>query len=104
MTTELTVRTEERSLWLCFEPWANEYTVAPHTAVVVRFPSPQVELTHHPDGIVFLSFGRHPDIWSQDGQPLEIFSDVMPETPGALAAAFRRIISIVPPIRTHAPE
>ncbi|GAA4528066.1 hypothetical protein [Amycolatopsis samaneae] len=102
MTTELTIRAERRSLWLCFEPWANEYTVPPHTAVVVRFPGLPVELTHHPDGITFLSFGRHPDIWSQDGRPLEIFSNHMPETPPDVAEeAVRRVIGAVPPIRSR---
>ena len=104
MTTELTIRTEQRSLWLCFEPWANEYTVPPHTVVVVHFPSPPIELTHQHDGIIFMSFGRHPDIRSQDGQPVEIFSDIMPETPPGIAeSAFRSVISAVPPIRTHTP-
>jgi hypothetical protein len=104
VTTELTIRTEQRSLWLCFEPWANEYTVPPHTAVVIHFPSAPLELTHHPDGIIFISFGRHPDIWSHDGQPLEIFSDVMPETPPGVAEdAVGFIIDAVPPIRTHTP-
>ena len=105
VTTTLTVRTEQSSLWLCFEPWANEYTVPPHTAVVIHFAEPPFELTHRPDGIIFLSLGRHPDVWSEDGQPLEIFSDYMPETPpiAAAEAVVRRIVDAIPPIRTQPP-
>jgi hypothetical protein len=103
VTTNLTIRTGTRSLWLCFEPWANEYTVPPDTAVVIHFPTEAFELTHHPDGITFMSFGRHPDIWTEDGNPLEIFSDTMPETPDVPEAAVRHVIAATPPIRTEPP-
>lgn len=103
MTTRLTIRTGERSLWLCFEPWATEHTVPPGTAVVIHFPTETFELTHHPDGITFMSLGRHPDIWSEDGKPLDILSDTMPETPDVSAAVFRSFIAAAPPIRTEPP-
>lgn len=80
MTTSLTVRADEQPVWLCFEPWASE-------------------LTHHVEGITFLSFGRHPDIWSEDGEPLDIYSDSMPETPEGPMSVFRFIMKAVPPPR-----
>lgn len=100
MLTSLTVRADEQPVWLCFEPWASEYTVAPGDAVVVKFPDgPPAELTHHFEGITFLSFGRHPDIWSEDGEPLEIYSDSMPETPEVSLTALRFIMKAAPPPR-----
>jgi hypothetical protein len=99
MTTALTLRAGPQPLWLCFEPWATEYTVAPNTAVVIKFDrQTPIELAHHPNGITFISFGCHPDIWSADGEPVEIFSEFMPETPSGLGAeAFRPIMTAVPP-------
>jgi hypothetical protein len=68
--------------------WATEYTVPPGTAVVIHFNNETpVELTHHGNGITFMSFGRHPDIWSEDSRPLEIFSDTMPRTPDVAVAS-----------------
>ncbi|MFD1046219.1 multicopper oxidase domain-containing protein [Kibdelosporangium lantanae] len=81
MPTTLTVRAEQHALWLCFEPWANEYTIPRGTTVVIHFNNEStVETTHHAVGITFFTLGRHPDIWSEDDQPLEIFSDYMPRT------------------------
>jgi hypothetical protein len=100
VTTSLTVRANEQPVWLCFEPWASEYTVAPGGAVVVKFlDGPPVELTHYPEGITFLSFGRHPDIWGEDGEPVEIYSDSMPETPEGSMTALRFIMNAAPPPR-----
>ncbi|MBP2325506.1 hypothetical protein JOF56_005891 [Kibdelosporangium banguiense] len=96
--TTLLLRTEQNPLWLCFEPWGTEHTIAPNTAVLLEFYSPTpVELTHHTDGITFVSFGRHPDIRAENGDPVEIYSDTMPESPIELAEGFRMIMGIVPP-------
>jgi hypothetical protein len=98
MTTTLVLRAEQNPLWLCFEPWATEHTVAPNTAVVLKFDSPTpVEFTHHGHGMTFVSFGKHPDILAEDGQPIEIYSDTMPEAPTELAEGFRMIMDVVPP-------
>ena len=99
MTTELTIRAGQTPVWLCFEPWATEYTVGPGMTVVVRFNNRSpVEMTHHVQGITFMSLSRHPDIWDADGTPLEIFSDVMPEVPDVSIAAIRNIMAAVPPV------
>ncbi len=97
METTLVVHADQRPVWLCFEPWASEYTVPVGTTVVVRFDS-SIELTHHPDGIVFMSFGRHPDICRPDGEPLEIFSDTMPPTPSVSVELMRFVMAAVPPV------
>jgi hypothetical protein len=100
VTTSLTVRAGQQPVWLCFEPWATEYTVAPGTAAVIRFPDdPPAELTHHIEGITFLSFGRHPDIWSEDGRPIEVYSDTAPKTPAISMSALRFVMEAVPPSR-----
>jgi hypothetical protein len=104
MTTKLTIRTNDRSLWLCFEPWATEHTVPPDTAIVIHFPTETYELTHHPDGITFLSFGQHPDLWTEDDTPVEIYSAFMPETPNVPVESFRNIMTWVPPVRTEPPQ
>jgi hypothetical protein len=103
--TPLKISTAEEPLWLCFEPWANEYTVPSGTTIVIVFDTEQapVEVMHHADGITFFSLGRHPDIYSDDGCPLEILSETMPSTPTDLssdpAAVFKTIMSLAPPVR-----
>jgi hypothetical protein len=102
---KLTVRSQDEPLWLCFEPWANEYTVPPQTGVVIEFDVEQggVELMHHADGITFFSLGRHPDVWGEDGEALLILSTVMPPTPDGLSdpdAVFKQVMQAVPPIRS----
>jgi hypothetical protein len=94
--TTLLIRSEQNPLWLCFEPWATEHTVPPNTAVVLKFDG-AVEFTHHTYGITFVSFGKHPDILAENGDPIEIYSDTMPEALAELAEGFRTIMSIVPP-------
>ncbi|ALG14147.1 hypothetical protein [Kibdelosporangium phytohabitans] len=98
--TTLTVRADRQPLWLCFEPWANEYTVPADTTVVIHFDDKlPIEVTHHPDGMTFFSGGKHPDIYAEDGSPLEILSDVMPEPPGVALDALRAVIAATPPRR-----
>jgi hypothetical protein len=105
MTTTFTMRSDENPLWLCFEPWGTEHTFAAGTAVVLKFDDlAPVELTHHDVGITFVSLGRHPDIFSENGEPLEIYSDTMPEIPGDLPLeGFRFIMDLMPPIRPQLP-
>jgi hypothetical protein len=92
------LRAEQNPLWLCLEPWGTEHTVPPNTAVVLVFDNPTpVEFTHHSDGITFVSFGKHPDILTEGGEPIEIYSDSMPEASLAMAEGFRMIMGIVPP-------
>jgi len=100
--TRLRVRAGGEPLWLCFEPWATDYTIAADTCVVIEFDSEQapVEITHQNDGMVFFSLGRHPDIWSDDGLPLLVWGDDMPRTPDVAVPAIRNVISLIPPIRT----
>lgn len=97
--TTLTVPAGDLPVWLCFEPWATEYTVAPNTTVVIKFDAgTEVELTSHVEGITFMSLGRHPDIWSAGGEPLEIYSETMPETPAGISGElFGWIRTAVPP-------
>ncbi len=102
MKTTLTFRAGPRPLPLCFEPWATEFTVEPQTAVLIEFDSEvaPVEVAHHPDGVTFLSFGRHPDVFGEEGEPLQILSDTMPETPSEVPIdAFRAIMALVAPPR-----
>lgn len=100
----LVVRAEQQSLWLCFEPWANQYTLLPGTAVLVRFPpDKQVEVVHHHDGMTFYSAGPHPDLYAEDGTAVEIYSEYMPEFPPELEQhmdTLRQIFEITQPIRT----
>ncbi|MEU7603835.1 hypothetical protein [Streptomyces sp. NPDC041003] len=74
---------QEEPLRLCFEPWANEYTVPPGLSVIVEFGDDgrPVEVVHEADGIIFHSGGLHPDVWSLDGEPLFVLSDTMPVSP-----------------------
>ncbi|MDX8144845.1 hypothetical protein SK854_22230 [Lentzea sp. BCCO 10_0061] len=97
----LVVRAEHQSLWLCFEPWANQHTLLPGTSVVVRFPpDTEVEVVHHRDGMTFFNVGAHPDLYEEDGTALEIYSEYMPVFPADLPiAGLRLIMEIVPPIR-----
>jgi hypothetical protein len=97
----LLVRAEHQSLWLCFEPWANQYTLLPGTSVVVRFPDEAaVEVVHHRDGMTFFSLGEHPDLYGEDGSAVEIYSEYMPIFGADLPiAALRRVMEVVPPIR-----
>jgi hypothetical protein len=116
MTTDIRIRPEPASrlrisagdepLWLCFEPWADEFTVPAGTCVVIDFPSlGEVELAHRPDGIVFFTMGAHPDVWSLDGDPLYVVSHEAPHTPtGTPEAVVRHIMAAVPPIRTQFPD
>ncbi|CRK60389.1 hypothetical protein [Alloactinosynnema sp. L-07] len=68
--------------------------------VVIHFNNESdVEVTHHVEGMTFLTFGRHPDLWSVDGHPVEIFSDTMPRTPDASPELARWIMEVVPPVR-----
>lgn len=97
----LVVRAEHQSLWLCFEPWANQYTLLPGTAVLVRFPpDTPVEVTHHRDGMTFFSLGAHPDLYAEDGSAVEIYSEYMPVFGEDMPiAALRHVMEAVPPIR-----
>lgn len=99
----LVVRAEEQSLWLCFEPWATEYTLLPGAAVVVRFGDEiPVEVVHHRDGMTFFSMGPHPDLYAEDGTALEIYSEYLPPTPPELSAEmFRAVVDLMPPIRSE---
>jgi hypothetical protein len=99
----LVVRAEQQSLWLCFEPWATEYTLLPGTTVVVRFGDEiPLEVTHHSDGMTFFSLGPHPDLYAEDGTAVEIFSEHLPETPPELSAEmFRTVMELMPPIRSE---
>ncbi|MFE5207796.1 hypothetical protein [Streptomyces sp. NPDC056600] len=103
-TSRLTVRAEERDVWLCFEPWATEHTVPAGTSVVVEFDGVRsvLEMQHHPEGITFFSNGLHPDLRGEDGSEVLILSDVMPPTPDVSDQAFRNIMSMVPPVRPPA--
>ncbi|SES25017.1 hypothetical protein [Lentzea albida] len=97
----LLVRAEHQALWLCFEPWANQHTLLPGNAVVVRFPpDTAVEVAHHLDGMTFFSLGPHPDLYAEDGEAVEMYSEYMPVCPADLPiAALRHVMEIVPPIR-----
>lgn len=99
----LVVRAEQQSLWLCFEPWANEYTLLPGSAVVIRFGGDvPVEVVHHRDGMTFFSLGPHPDLYAEDGTAVEIYSEYMPEFPVDLPiAALKHVMEVVPPIRSE---
>jgi hypothetical protein len=99
----LVVRAEHQSLWLCFEPWANQHALLPGTSVVVRFPDEAaVEVVHHRDGMTFFNVGPHPDLYAEDGTALEIYSEYMPAFPADLPIeALRLVMDIVPPIRTE---
>lgn len=99
----LTVRAEQQSLWLCFEPWATEHTLLPGAAVVIRFGDGiPVEITHQRDGMIFFSLGAHPDLYAEDGSALEIYSEWMPDTPTELSAEmFRTVLGLMPPIRSE---
>lgn len=101
----LLVRAEHQALWLCFESWATQYTLLPGTAVLVRFPPDKpVEVVHHHDGMTFFSMGPHPDLYAEDGTPMEIYSAYMPEFPAELEQhmdVLRHVVEIVPPIRTE---
>lgn len=98
---KLTVRTQDQPLWLCFQPWASEYTVPPQTGVIVEFhgdPS-ELELMHHSDGITFFCLGRHPDVWSEAGEALLIFSAAMPPAPDGRSdpdALFQQVMNAAP--------
>jgi hypothetical protein len=104
--TPLRISAGDEPLWLCFEPWATGYTVPAQTTVVVMFDTDQtpVEMVHRPDGVTFFSLGTHPDVWSATGQPLELFSEVMPVTPSDLStdagSLFKLVMSAVPPMRS----
>ncbi|NAS25812.1 hypothetical protein GT755_29540 [Herbidospora sp. NEAU-GS84] len=92
-----------RPLWLCFEPWGNEYTIEPGINAVVCFPTAEIEMTHVGSGIVFFTMGIHPDVWGANGEELLIWSDDMPptpDTPNAEAIA-RLAMSSVP---SHPPK
>ena len=84
---------------MCFEPWATEYIVTAGECVVVDFDVEQVpvEMEHQGDGIVFFSLGRHPDVWSEAGEPLLVWGDEMPRTPDVAVAAIRHVIAALPP-------
>ncbi|MFJ5988853.1 hypothetical protein [Lentzea sp. NPDC092896] len=99
----LVVRAEHQSLWLCFEPWANQHTLLPGTSVVVRFPDEvAVEVVHHHDGMTFFNVGPHPDLYAEDGTALEIYSEYMPPFPTHLPLdALKLVMDIIPPIRTE---
>jgi hypothetical protein len=98
----LTIRALEQPLWLCFEPWATEYTVPLGRTAVVRFPRDiAIEVNHHADGITFMTSGCHPDVYSETGDPLLVYSDTMPETPADMMEKFRVIMAAVPPVRTQ---
>lgn len=74
---------QEKPLRLCFEPWANEYTVPARLSVIVEFGDDgrPVEVVHEAEGITFHSGGAHPDVWGIDGEPLCVLSDTMPASP-----------------------
>lgn len=99
----LVVRAEEQSLWLCFEPWASEYTLLPGAAVVVRFSDEIApEITHHRDGMTFFSVGAHPDLYAEDGTAIEIYSEWLPPWPAELTVEMTRaVIQIMPAIRSE---
>ncbi|MFD0899246.1 hypothetical protein [Actinomadura sediminis] len=90
---------EDRPLWLCFEPWANEYTLEPGMEAVICFPTTEIEMTHVEAGIVFFTMGAHPDVWGATGEELLIWSDDMPPTPGTpnAEAITRLAMASVPP-------
>ncbi|MFD4643575.1 hypothetical protein ACFWN2_40140 [Lentzea sp. NPDC058436] len=97
----LLVRAEQQSLWLCFEPWANQYTLLPGNTVLVRFPpDTQVEVVHHRDGMTFFNLGPHPDLYAEDGSAVEIYSEYMPVFGADLPIdVLRHVMEVVPPIR-----
>ena len=97
----MTIRARERDVWLCFEPWATEHTVAAGSSVVLEFVGPLgiLEMEHHPEGVTFLSSGLHPDLRNEDGSDVLILSNVMPPTPDVSEQALRNVMSIVPPVR-----
>jgi hypothetical protein len=99
----ITVRAEKQALWLCFEPWATEYTLLPGAAVVVRFgEGVSAEVTHHNDGMTFFNIGPHPDLYAEDGTALEIYSEYLPATPPELSAElYRAMLELMPPIRSE---
>ncbi|TWP46481.1 hypothetical protein FKR81_35545 [Lentzea tibetensis] len=103
MSTNLVLRADQQSLWLCFEPWATEYTALPGTTIVIRFHNETpVEVAHHRDGMTFFTLGRHPDLYAEDGTPVEIYSEYLPETPkGVPISGFRFIMEAVPPVRSE---
>ncbi|MFV2179836.1 hypothetical protein ACFHW2_28470 [Actinomadura sp. LOL_016] len=90
---------EDRPLWLCFEPWANEYTLEPGMNAVICFPTTEIEMTHVEGGIVFFTMGVHPDVWGANGEELLIWSDDMPPTPDTpnAEAITRLAMAAVPP-------
>lgn len=99
----LVVRAEQQPLWLCFEPWANQYTLLPGTSIVVRFPDDVlVEVVHHRDGMTFFNVGAHPDLYGEDGTAVEIYSEYMPVFPADMPLeAVRYVMEVIPPIRTE---
>lgn len=103
MSTNLVVRADQQSLWLCFEPWATEYTALPGTTVVIRFNNETpVEIVHHNEGMTFFTLGRHPDLYDEDGAPVEIYSEYLPETPSGIPMdLIRYVMEAVPPIRSE---
>ncbi|MGW6917828.1 hypothetical protein ACWGB8_28985 [Kitasatospora sp. NPDC054939] len=78
--TRLLLVAREKPLELVFEPWANEFVVPAGESVLVEFGADDwpVEAVHGADGITFYSGGLHPDVFSRDGDPLLVLSDVMP--------------------------
>ncbi|MDX8035582.1 hypothetical protein SK803_35715 [Lentzea sp. BCCO 10_0856] len=99
----LVVRAEQQSLWLCFEPWANQYTLLPGASIVVRFDDDvSVEVVHHRDGMTFFNVGAHPDLYAEDGTAVEIYSEYMPVFPADLPLeVLRHVMEVIPPVRTE---
>ncbi|MDT7788055.1 MAG: hypothetical protein QOF58_6474 [Pseudonocardiales bacterium] len=53
--------------------------------LVVRFGDEvSVEVVHHRDGMTFFSLGPHPDLYAEDGEAVEIYSEYMAEFPAEL--------------------